>query len=103
MIDLLWFGLDVARLLLFDVYEQEDEVVVLAHGCADGFVSLDYAVKLTAHHMHLVVCPACVLAVHLWICFGLESYFDQITFTWLVNLPLLAVNLTPFWLKIYER
>jgi hypothetical protein len=38
VIDLLWFGLDVARLLLFDVYEQEDEVVVLAHGCADGFV-----------------------------------------------------------------
>ena len=53
--------------------------------------------------MHFGVCPACVLAVHLWICFGLESYFDQITFTWLVNLALLAVNLTPFWLKIYER
>src|SRR3954468_22433599 len=31
-------------------------------------VRLSCSVILTTHHMHAGVCPACVLAMHLWIC-----------------------------------
>ena len=40
---------------------------LVSHGCVDGFVFWRCVVKLTAHHMHLGVCPVlmvlCVGAV----------------------------------------